>query len=122
LKRRIFQSKRILLLVLAACAFETVLSGRSIGRPAPSAHNWINIVGLLFSGWIVTALALRTSISKERFLFGIISAIFILWIAIALMLPSQEIVHILRWMILLLWVGATASGIAIFLKNNVQAQ
>ena len=81
-------------------------------------HDWINIGGLLFSVWIVAALALRTKIGKERFLFAVVSIAFILWTAIALMLPSQQIVQILRWIILLLWIGATASGIAILFESK----
>ena len=118
LERRIFQNKRILLLVLAVCVLETILSGRSIDRAAPSMHDWIYIGGLLFSVWIVTAMALRTKINKEKFLFAVASGAFVLWTAIALIQPSQQIVHTLRWIILLLWIGATASGIAILFESK----
>lgn len=114
-ERRIFQNKRILLLALAGCVLEIVLSGRSISRAAPSGHDWIYTGGLLFSVWIVAVLALRTTISKERFLFALVSVAFVLWTAISLMLPSQQVVHIL---ILLLWIGATVSGVAILLGSK----
>jgi hypothetical protein len=113
LERRIFRKKRILLLVLAACVLEAVQSGRSIDRAASPAHDWVLTAGLFFSTWMVTALAIRTNVSKERFLFASLSVAGVLYTAIAVMLPPQQIVRILRWIILLMLVSATVSGIAI---------
>jgi hypothetical protein len=118
LERRIFRDKRILLLVLAACVLEVVLSGRSINRAASSTHDWISIGGLLFSIWIVGALAFRTTFIKERLLFASVSIAFVLYAASGVMLPSQPIVHILRWVILLMWASATVSGIAILFETK----
>jgi hypothetical protein len=90
-------------LVLAACILEVILSGRSINRAAATAHDWIYIGGLLFSIWIVGALAFRTTFIKERLLFVFASFALVLHAVIAVMLPSQPIVHVLRWIILLMW-------------------
>lgn len=113
MERRILRSKMIGLLVLAVCILEVILSGRSINRTASSTHNWIYIGGLLFSIWIVSALALKAKLMRERFLFIFMSIAFVFWAAIAIILPSQQIVHIFGWIILLMWISAAVSGTAI---------
>jgi hypothetical protein len=117
LEQRMFRNKAILLLVLAACTLEVFLSGRSIVRTASSMHDWVRIFGLLFCVWMFTAIALRAKGIKERFLFGAVSVAFILWTVLAVMLPSQQIVHILKWLIFLMWISATVSGIAILFRG-----
>jgi len=118
MERKAFRNKGSLVWVLAACIFEVFFSGRSINKPASSLHDWIHIGGLLFCGWIAIALTIRTTCSKERFLFAAVSIVFILWTALAVMLPSLQIVHIVRLVILLMWVSATVTGIAICLGMN----
>ena len=116
LKGRVFRNKRIVLLVIAACVLEIVLSGRSINRTVSSTRNWTYIGGLLFSIWIVTAIAIKTKLTQERLLFASISAAFSLWTALAIVLPSQSVVYSFRWIILLMWVSATVSGVVILFE------
>ena len=113
LKRGIFQSKRALLLGLAACVIEVILSIRSIDKAASTMHDWVHVFGLMFCMWIVTSIAFRTKAIKEKFMFAFLSGAFALWTYLAVMLPSHQVVHILRWIILLMWVSATISGTAI---------
>ncbi len=120
LERRIFRNKTILLFALAFCVSEVVLSGRSISRQAPSIHDWIYIGGLLFSVWIVGALTFRTKFVKERLLLAPVLMAFILWTVLALRLPPQPIVYVLRWIIVLMWASAVVGGTVVLLtaKNS----
>jgi len=117
-RRIVFRNKRNLLWVLAACVVEAFLAGRTINHETSFMHDWIHIGGLLFCLWIVTMLAVRTESGKERFLFAFVSMAFALWTALVIILPSQQIVHFLRWIIFLMWISATISGIAILLGSS----
>ena len=111
----------MLLFALAVCVLEVVLSGRSISQAAPSTHDWIYIGGLLFSVWIVGALTFRTTFIKERLLLTPVMMALILWVVLALTLPPQPIAHILRWIIVLMWVGAVGGG-AVVLSTTKDAR
>lgn len=107
-----------MILILAVCLLEAVLSGRSIDHPVPKMRNWVFIGGLLFSLFIVTALAIKTSLKTERFLFVFVSIAIIVWTILAVALPSQEVSLVLRWIILLMWTCSTISGIAILWEGG----
>lgn len=118
MKRKLLGNKTISLFVFVFCLFEVCLSIKSLSSAAAHTHEWIYIAGLSFSMWIVTVLAIKTTSRAERCLFTAVLTVFVLHTAIAVVGPSQEIVHILRWLIMFLWIAASASAIPLFLGTR----
>ena len=90
---RSFLNKNFLLCMLAVCTYEIFLSIRSLKLVAQPAHDWILIGGLLFTAWIVVVCAFRTKAIKERLFFAFISIAVLLYLTLAISLPSQQIMH-----------------------------
>jgi CHASE2 domain-containing sensor protein len=117
-ERRFFGTKRTSLFALAACIFEAALSARMLNRPASSVHDAIHILALVFSSGILIVLGFRSSIGKERLLFGAVAIALVLWTILAVVLPSAPTTYILRWLIFMMWIVAVGSGVSILLGAN----
>jgi hypothetical protein len=100
------------------CVFEAFMSWRSIGKPAPSVHDPIHILGLLAVGAIFLSVAIRSTFSGDRVVFGAAAAAGVLWTIIAVVLPSPATVRVLRTIVLSLWIAAVIAGLSIFVQSG----
>lgn len=116
--RGILKNKKTLTVVLIACAIEVVLSVKSLTASATTLHDWVHLAGMLFAAAIFVSLAVRVRAVQERFVFGSGSVALCLLILLSIATPSFEIMHLARWVILLAWISATASGITLLWQRE----
>jgi len=114
----ILKNRKTLAVVLIACVIEVLLSVKSLTALATTAHDWVRLAGLLFAAAIFVSLTIRVRVVRERFVFGFGSIALCLLAALSIATPSTEFMHLVRWMILLAWIGATTNGITLLWQKE----
>jgi len=114
----ILKNKKTLAVVLIACAIEIVLSVKSLTVSTTTSHDWVRLAGVLFAVVIFVSLTVRVRAARERFVFGSGSVALCLLALLSIATPSVEVMHLARWVILLAWIGATASGVTLLWQKE----
>jgi uncharacterized membrane protein len=114
----ILKSKKTLAVVLIACVIEIVLSVKSLTVSVTTSRDWVRLAGVLFAAMIFVSLTARVRTVQERFVFGSGSVALCLLALLSVAAPSIEVILVARWVILLAWISAMASGITLLRRKQ----
>jgi len=110
---RFIQNRRWLLGTLVFCLFEAVGSWHGMDQPAPTKHDLTLLFGLGCTTVICTLIVVRTAFVGDRMVIGPIAVAAALVTLIDIILPNQQVVHILRVLVSVMWTASFAAGVFI---------
>jgi hypothetical protein len=114
---RFIQNRKWLLGTLVFCLFEAVASWHGMDQPAPAKHDLTLLFGLGCTAVICTLIVVRTAFMGDRLVIGPIAVAAVLLTLINIILPNQQVVHILRALVSLMWAASFAAGVFILVSK-----
>jgi hypothetical protein len=114
--RRLIQNRKVLLAILAFCAYEIVATWRGMDKPSPATYDVVTILGGLFVTLICSLVVARTTFIGDRVVVGPIAVASFLWIVLRLLLPNQQVMHTMREAVWLMWLTSLVAGIIILVR------
>jgi hypothetical protein len=118
--QRLIQNRKILVGIVAFCAYEIVASWRGMDRPAPATYDVATIIVGTFVTTICALVVVRTSFVGDRLVIGPVMIASLMWVLIRIVLPDQPAVYIMRLVVWLMWVLAFLTGIMLLVRHRAE--
>jgi hypothetical protein len=119
----VLRNRTALLFALVFCTYEALPQSITSLRPSrPHERDLILILGLIASIVITASIAVRSTFSRDRVVFGAAAAAFVLWLVRSLLSLGPSATSVINAFAWLMWViGAIASLVILVtvLRNPV---